>query len=124
MYDKVSKWIDQVFVCKTMNDVVAIVFNLYEDGDKTWSMEVVGTDCFDEDNPEWTCEEITDFGTRENPFVWKSSKGWEEVLKEISDILSEYLKIGNCAGLLKQFNGIGLGFVDGDLMIIKSDRRV
>ena len=47
MFDEVSKWLDQVLedALETgiPKEVTAFGFNLYEDGDYDWSMELVGT---------------------------------------------------------------------------------
>ena len=67
MYQKIEKWIDKVLQQDFPDDVVAVMFNLYEDGDALYSMEVVGTESFDEEDEDWACDELTDFETRENP---------------------------------------------------------
>lgn len=99
-------------------DVVAFCFNLYDDGDGYWSMELVGTGQFDVDNEDWGCNEITDFGTREGHFVWKNAVKWEEALEEMICNLKEYLKNGKYADVLRSKDGVGIGFVDGNLKIL------
>ena len=89
MLAKVAAWLDEVLEQSVPEEVVAFCFNLYEDGDNSWSMELVGTASFDEEDMDWACDEVTDFGTREVPF-----------------------------GVLKEKNGVGVGFVDGDIEII------
>lgn len=81
-------------------------------------MELVGTECFDEDDEDWPCEEITDFGTREGLLVWNKVAKWDEVLGAMISILRGYLENGKCAEVLKSKVGIGIGFVDGDLEIL------
>ena len=39
MYQKIEKWIDKVLQQDFPDDVVAVMFNLYEDGDALYSME-------------------------------------------------------------------------------------
>lgn len=65
MYDKVSAWLDDVLKQNIPDDVEAFCFNLYDDGNSSWSMELVGTERFDENDFDWPCDEVTDFGTRE-----------------------------------------------------------
>ena len=43
--------------------VVAANFNIYEDSDDEWSVEIVGTGSFDEEDEDWECDEITDLGS-------------------------------------------------------------
>lgn len=120
MYNKISEWLDTVLENEFPDEVIAVAFNLYEDGDDSWSMEVVGTSSFDEDDPDWACDEVTDLGTREEPFAWEEESSWEEVQSEMSHILVKYLEEGKFADKLLGFKGLGVGFVDGDLVIIHS----
>ena len=53
MYQKIEKWIDKVLQQDFPDDVVAVMFNLYEDGDALYSMEVVGTESFDDEDEDW-----------------------------------------------------------------------
>jgi len=114
----VFEWLDNVLGQEVSDDVIAFCFNLYDDGDCNWSMEVVGTERFDVEDSDWPCDEITHFGTRENPFAWNSSIGWEKVLKDMMSILLEYISNGKYANVLKSGSGVGVGFVDGDVEII------
>lgn len=104
------------------SDVIAFNFNLYEDINKNWSMELVGTESFDVDDEDWACDEVTDFGTRDNPFCWHKEAGWNEVLEEIVSILKEYLNNGAFSSVLKNFKGVGVGFADGDIEILHYKR--
>lgn len=118
MYKKLSNWLDTVLEQNIPKDVIAFGFNLYEDEDSQWSVELIGTGSFDTKDDDWCCDEITDFGTREDPFSWKQQANWDDILKEITDSLKKYLKYGRYADILKSKKGIGVGFVDGDLEII------
>ena len=42
MFDELSKWLDEVLEAEIPDEVVAFGFNLYDDGDCCWSMELVG----------------------------------------------------------------------------------
>lgn len=122
MFDEVSKWLDQVLedALETgiPKEVTAFGFNLYEDGDYDWSMELVGTSEFDMDNEDWLCNEVTDFDTRDDPFQWNQKAEWEEILKDITCLLKKYLNSGKYANVLKEKSGIGVGFVDGNIEIL------
>ncbi|MCI8955477.1 MAG: hypothetical protein HFG29_00635 [Eubacterium sp.] len=117
MFDKVANWLNKVLSQDILDDVVAFCFNLYDDGDNRWSMELVGTERFDEDD-DWPCDEITDFGTREGLLAWSAETDWEAVLEEICSVLKQYLDKGEHANILKSKEGIGVGFVDGDVEIL------
>ena len=118
MYKNLETWINNILVQDIPGNVVAFCFNLYEDIDNTWSMELVGTESFDEEDSDWACDEVTDFGTRDNPITWHKEATWEEILEEVIGVLKVYLDSGIYANILKDSAGIGVGFVDGDIEIL------
>ncbi len=65
------------------NEVIAFGFNLYDDGDFHWSMELIGTSEFDVDDEDWLCNEVTDFDTRDGPFQWCGFVGYPISLRTI-----------------------------------------
>lgn len=101
MYNKVSEWLDNVLKQDILEEVSAFCFNLYDDSDENWSMELIGTEHFDIGNEEWSCDEITDFGTREGLLVWNQSVEWDKVFEEMVSILKEYLENGEYKDVLK-----------------------
>ncbi len=118
---QVGNWIDCVLKDATVPaDVVAFCFNLYEENDGGWAMELVGTQRFDPEDEDWACDEATDFGSRENLYSWKAECEWEEALEYMVNELKQYLSCGKYADLLKSKQGVGVGFVDGDIEIIHS----
>lgn len=118
MYQKIEKWLDNVLKQDIPNDVVAVMFNLYEDDENIYSMEVVGTESFDEDDEDWACDEVTDFDTREDPLLLESESDWDEMLSEVSECLNKYLSEGKHAAKLKNCTAVAAGFVDGDVEIL------
>ncbi|MBR0342770.1 MAG: hypothetical protein IJH64_11100 [Oscillospiraceae bacterium] len=118
MYSEIESWLDNVLNTEIPDDTKGFIFNLYDDGDDNWSMEVVATSRFDENDPDWGCDEIDDFGTRDEPFSWEEQAGWETIQDKCSEIIAEYLSNGEYSGVLKKAEGVGVGFVDGDLEII------
>ena len=120
-YHSAAKWLDNVLTQDIPEDAAAFCFNLYDDGDSKWSMELVGTQRFDADDTDWPCDEVTDFGTREKPFVWSKTADWDTVLNEVISVLTDYLENGKHADVLKSGNGVGVGFTDGDLTILYSE---
>ena len=118
MYEKMSAWLDGVFSKTIPDGVVSVCFNLYEDGEGSWSMEVVGCSSFDSEDPDWACDEVTDFGTREEPFAWTDDSIWEKVLSDTTKLLYQYVQEGSASGYLQSLDGVAAGFADGDLNII------
>ena len=118
VYNRVSEWLDVVLETDIPAEVVAFGFNLYEDIDHDWAMELIGTSKFDVDDEDWLCNEVTDLDTRENPLRWHRETGWEEILNDIVSALKEYLKNGKYADILKAKSGVGVGFVNGNIEIL------
>ena len=119
-YDNFAKWVDGVFEREIPDDVVALSFNIYEEwSDKMdWSVVVVGTSSFDKDDQDWACDETTDFGTRDNLFWWVEDTTYRYVEREVKKALLRYLKVGRHADKIKALQGVGTGFVDGDLKLV------
>lgn len=118
MYSVVAHWLDDILERELPDAVAAFSFNLYEDGGNRWSMELVGTDRFDPEDEDWRCDEVSDLGTREQPLSWTRKAGWDEILEEMVRVLKRYLEEGAHAAVLKRYQGIGVGFVDGDTEIL------
>lgn len=115
-YENVEKWIDEIFIKKMPNNIIAFNFNLYEDQDNKWSIELIGSDKYDPNNDDWACSEI--FTTRNSPFVFSHIGDWNEVLNEVKHIISTYLNTGKYNVVLKSSNAVSIGFVDGDLVCL------
>ncbi len=111
-----DKWLDDVLESDLPPEIVAVNFNLYDDGDGQWSIEFVGADCFDEEDSDWACDEV--FTTRDDPFCWESEASWEEIQEEAADAIKAYLDEGAHAEQLKQYEAVGVGFVDGELELV------
>lgn len=113
---KFKKWLDNILKTKLPAGVIAINFNLYEDGENKWSIELIGASSFDEENEQWACDEI--FTTRDNPFVFIEESDWRTIETIYTNLINEYLENGKYSNILKQYTAIGIGFVDGDLNIV------
>ena len=80
------------------------------------SVELIGASTFDEEDEDWACDEV--FSNRDNPIVWQENAVWEEILTEVENVVRKYLEQGRFAQKLKQYKGIAVGFVDGNLTIL------
>ena len=114
-YEQFAKWLDG-FMDYGFEEVVALNFNLYEDGDAKWSVELVGTASFDEDDDDWACDEV--FSNRETPLVWEENADWETILSKVQEFIRRYLEQGEYSDLMKENQAVAVGFVDGDLEIV------
>lgn len=118
MYNKIKEWLDSLPLHTLPDNVAAFNFNIYEDGDDWWSVEIVATDRFDVLDQDWACDEIADFGTRDNPFSWEEKAEWSDIQEEINTILRKYLEEGKFADVLKGYEAVGAGFIDGNIHIL------
>ena len=123
--DSYRAWLDGALAEAVPVEVAAFVFNLFEQNSSggRYGVELVGASEFDPGNPDWACAEI-----------WESSEGrsstipssfcdgdWAECLAEMSELISSFLKEpSSLAQKLNAVRGIGIGFVDGDLLLLKS----
>ena len=81
-------------------------------------MEVIGCSAFDSEDPDWACDEVTDLGTREEPFAWTDDSIWEKVLSDATRLLYQYIQEGSASEYLQSLDGVAVGFTDGDLNIL------
>ncbi|MBR1816330.1 MAG: hypothetical protein IJ763_06475 [Lachnospiraceae bacterium] len=116
MYFEFAKWLDRILDENMTIEGVGIVFNLYEDVDLHWSIQLTSTSYYDEDDEDWKCDEA--FTSGEDLYTWKQDTGWEEILDISIDVVKKYLDEGKYSKELKNYKVIGIGFVDGDLEIL------
>lgn len=109
-------WLDKIFEQELPKSIKAICFNLYDDGNNKWSVELVGAASFDEENPDWACDEV--FATRDNPYVLNIESNWENVLNIFTNKVNQYLNNGKYSKKIKEYDAVAIGFVDGDLDIL------
>lgn len=113
-------WVEKYLV-DLPEDAVAINFNLYE-GEEAYSVQLIAADEFDEEDEDWACEEI--FSTEDDLFVIPMTEDieeWEDALFYIKSLIEEYLKVSSCRDILENLEGIGVGFVDGNIELLKLD---
>ncbi len=116
MYNEFEAWLDAALEAGLPDNIAAFNFNLYEDGDDLWSIELIGASRFDTEDPDWACDEV--FTNREDPLSWSAETDWEEVLETMTQYVEKYLVEGKYADLLKEYEAVGIGFVDGDITIV------
>ena len=116
MYEKFEDWLNSV--CEEEKDFPgeAINFNIYENEDSCWSVQLITADDYDEEDDDWCCEEA--FSTEDNQFIWKQECNWEEIQDLVVDMIERYLQQGRYRDFLKKYVAITAGFVDGDLILI------
>ena len=116
-YPTFEKWMDKTLSAPLPDGIAAFCFNMYEDGGGKWSVEIIGSPKFDKEDSDWACYEV--FENRKDCLRWKNTYPWDANLELIKSYIERYLKEGKYAHLLKDKEGLGVGFVDGDLILIE-----
>ncbi len=113
------EWINKSLIDGKSSAVKAFSFNLYETG-SNFGIELIGASEFDEDDPDWACEEVFEPEQRRLsiPLAY-SGESWEQCLKKMKSAISGYLQTDEIgAVVLKQAQAVAIGFVDGDLDVL------
>jgi hypothetical protein len=113
-----ASWLDDALVGAPLG-ITAFCFNLYEHDD-AYALQVVGTHRFDRADTDWAVDPIL-FTPEEHLFLLDRRSGdndWQRGLKEATALIHRYLREGKYAATLRQSQGVGCGFVDGDIAIV------
>ena len=118
-------WIDQAVSMNIPDETKGFHFNFYE-GEDSVHIQLFGMKSFESgEDPVrdyWPGNET--FSTEENVFEIPYEilgEGWESWLEKTLEFLKEYLVRGNKSKVLKRYQGVGAGFVDGDMYLIWSN---
>jgi hypothetical protein len=110
---KFDAWLDDALSQRISPSVVAFSFNLAE----PWSIEVVGSDRYSDDDPDWACEES--FRANVEQFALPASEvgaTWEVVLEATKHLVGSYLDRPSAGSVrLRKAEAVVVGFVDGDI---------
>ncbi len=102
----------------------AFSFNLSEpafvNGVK-FSIEIIGASYFDASDEDWACDEIWQPKNRTlNIPITFSGENWEKCLSIMADMIQNLIDNNDsCIRNFKYSKGIGIGFVDGNLQLLK-----
>ena len=119
MYEDFAAWLDKILETELPSETVAINFNIYDEEDGTWSVQMIGASRFDEEDDEWACDEV--FSTEEDLYVITSDDDWSDVQMQVVEMIAQYLEEGAKADILNSYKAVAAGFVDGELVIIDQD---
>jgi hypothetical protein len=115
-------WMDEALSRPLPTNTEAFHFNLYE-GEDSVHVQLVGTEAFNPGkNPStdyWPATETFSTGQDifEVPFAVAGSD-WREWLRSMIDLIHSYLARGSRSALLRSTQGVGVGFVDGDMHVL------
>jgi shikimate kinase len=109
---KFDQWLDGAMSEPIPSSVVAFSFNLAE----PWCIEVIGSDRYSDDDPDWACEEsfrpnVDHLGLPES----EVGETWEAVLEAAKRFVAAYLDRSSAGStILRRAEAVAVGFVDGE----------
>jgi hypothetical protein len=120
--NQLRDWVSANLAQPIPDTVKAFSFNLFElpeDSEVKFGIELVGADRFAASDSDWACNEVWEPAERRKELP-KSFTGstWEQCLENVRTVLLALLANDGAARTLKASYGIGLGFVDGELEIL------
>ncbi len=118
MYNLVSKWLDEVLYSIKGIDFSAFCFQLFEEDECKWIMELVWViDCNIEDE-KLGRDIVGKLEKNKSVFQWEKVSERKEVLVEMTKIVEEYLTHGRYADILKNTESIAILFTPEDMKIL------
>jgi hypothetical protein len=128
IYIEFAKWLDSLLEENDMpENLAAFCFNLYDEEDETYGIQLIASDEFSEDDGgDWACSEI--WSSEENIFYIDHSDEADadraRGMEFICGLINKYLEQGTQRSILLAAEAVGAGFVDGELeLIFKSESR-
>jgi hypothetical protein len=120
--EEFKEWFSASLAQSMPASVKAFSFNLFElpeSSEVKFGIELIGSSSFDENDPDWACDEVWEPRVRKIS-IPKSFSGscWEQCLANVRALLLTCLSSEVAAEKLKSKLGVGLGFVDGDLEVL------
>lgn len=122
IYLEFEKWLDNLLENNDMPEAaVAFNFNIYEEEDETYGVQLIASDEFSEDDGgDWACSEI--WSSEEDVFYIDHSDekdaDYERGLEFIGGLIEAYLEGGRYRNILLSAKAVGAGFIDGDISIL------
>jgi hypothetical protein len=117
---KLYEWANKALSKTIPDQVKAFSFNLFETP-VGFGIELIGAGSFDENDEDWACDEVFEPTQRQLDIpIAYSGKNWEQCLKKMKTLVLQYLNSNEPgAVILNKAQGVGIGFVDGNLELLK-----
>ena len=103
-----KSWVKKQMKKPISDEVIAFNFNLYENSDDGYDVQIVGCPTYDSDDPDWACRAI--FSSEEDLFHFLS-EDWESALTDFQAVLEDYLDSNTDKNALTACKYISFGFV-------------
>ena len=85
-----------------------------------FGVEIIGAVSFDETDEDWACDEIWEPKQRTLSIpIEYSGDDWEQCLEVVTQLIKTILESSEPSAMVLNSKPIGIGFVDGDLTLIR-----
>ena len=114
-------WLAEALNTTVPDSVNAFCFNLYQSpsDEFPFSIELIGSPFFDAEDDDWACEDIWQAMPRTIAIPEEfSSRLWEKCLERVKALVLKILQDDSSGRILRNGEGVGVGFVNGDLHIV------
>lgn len=114
-----NNWLDSILCNNPLpSNTMAVNFNLYDISNKTYDIQLIASNLYDENDDDWACEEI--YSSKENCFYLSKEeyKDNELAIECVIELVAEYLNNGKYSNILKTGIAVTCGFVDDNLECI------
>ena len=122
IYNEFEKWLNSLLENIVTDNIKAFNFNLYDEEDETYGVQLIGADEFSESDADWACSEV--YSSEEDIFYIDHSDETASDpligLEFICGLVSRYLELGVYREKLKAVTAVGAGFIDGDIILVNS----
>ncbi|MBR1592702.1 MAG: hypothetical protein IJ666_06810 [Ruminococcus sp.] len=121
VYSEFESWIDYLLETNNMpEDTRAYCFNLYDEGENIYSLQIVAANSYSDTDSDWPCDQVWSSG--EDIFSIdisdEDTKDRQHAYEIFKDIIAEYLLNGKYRNLLTSYLALAMGYIDGELEII------
>ena len=111
-----EEWLDRILQDFNEN-AVAFNFNVYDNKNRLFSIELVGCSRFDKNDDYWAIEDV--YSSRDHFTMYDYYCPEREIaITKICRQIMHYLAKGDYAYVLKKTQAVACGFVDGDLNVL------
>lgn len=115
-YDSFANWIDEEVAKCDLHKVIAFNFNLSENDIDKWSVTLIGTRVYRENDSDWI--QSVSFNTYDNPYIIEYNGNHEVVSDMFIKAILKYIENGTLREKLKSRAAIGISYLDKDVKIL------
>ena len=102
-------WLDPILDYGMPKDAKAILFNIYENDDFSWELQLIATKSYSDNNFKWIFDEM--YSSGHDAFLWKARYTEADALAEAVNAVKEYLVDGRFSKELKRYSAVIVSYI-------------